>query len=70
MFRIEKKREQKRLTNVKNAKNVTLRHILARKGSNSFFQTLMVSFSDLVEGLLILRNDVESSLRGVNHFCQ
>ena len=50
---------------MKNAKNVTLRLILARKGSNYFFQTFVVTFSHLVEGLLTQKNDVEFILKGL-----
>ena len=50
---------------MKNVKIATLRLILARKGSNYFFRTFVVTFSHLVEGLLTLKNDVEFILKGL-----
>ena len=48
---------------MKNAKNVTLRLILAMTGLNTLLQTFVVTFSHLVEGLLTQNNDVELAQR-------
>ena len=60
----KKKPQRKQLTNVKTTKSVTLRLILARKGSIFLFQTFVVTFSRLLEGLLTPKNDVEFVLKG------